>query len=114
VQLPDLLTTTSKRFTVEEVSGDLAYSTRENLAAINAAGARALIPFKSNASPAKGGLWAKCYYYFQLNRDEFLSRYHQRSNVESTFSAVKRVFGDSVRAKTDVAMKNEVLAVEGG
>jgi hypothetical protein len=33
----------------------------------------------------------------------------ERSNVESTFSAIKRKFGDSVRSKTDVAMKNEVL-----
>lgn len=39
-----------------------------------------------------------------------LQRYHQRSNVESTFSMVKAKFGDSVRSKTDVAMKNEVLA----
>src|SRR5436190_13560753 len=37
-------------------------------------------------------------------------RYHRRSMIESTFSMVKRVLGDSVRAKSDVAMKNEVLA----
>jgi len=55
-------------------------------------------------------LWAKCFHYFQLNREAFLTRYHQRSNVESTFSAVKRKFGDSLRSKTDVAMKNETLA----
>ena len=30
-------------------------------------------------------------------------------NVESTFGAVKMKFGDSVRSKTDTAMKNEVL-----
>jgi hypothetical protein len=29
--------------------------------------------------------------------------------VESTFSAIKRKFGDSVMSKTDVAMVNEVL-----
>ncbi len=50
------------------------------------------------------------YHYFQLQRDEFLKRYHLRSNVESTFSAVKRKFGDSLWSKTDVAMKNETLA----
>jgi len=49
------------------------------------------------------------FHYFYLNRDEFLGRYHQRSNVESTFSMVKAKFGDSVRSKLDVAMKNEVL-----
>ncbi len=30
--------------------------------------------------------------------------------MESTFSMVKRKFGDSVKAKTDTAMRNEVLA----
>src|SRR2546428_7003601 len=34
---------------------------------------------------------------------------YKRSNVESTFSAVKRKFGDSVRSKADTAMVNEVL-----
>jgi len=38
-----------------------------------------------------------------------MDRYHKRSNVESTFSAVKRKFGDSVISKTDTAMVNEVL-----
>jgi hypothetical protein len=37
--------------------------------------------------------------------------YHQRSNIESTFSMVKAKFGDSVRSKTDTAMGNEVLAI---
>jgi transposase len=110
VQLPKLLNTTTKQFTVKELSADLAYSFEKNLWAVDAVGAAPLIPFKSNASPAKGGLWAKMFHYFQIHREEFLSRYHQRSNVESTFSMIKRKFGDSVRSKTDVAMKNEVLA----
>jgi len=44
-----------------------------------------------------------------LNREEFLKAYHKRSNVEATFSAIKRVFGDSVRSRTRVAQINEVL-----
>jgi transposase len=39
-----------------------------------------------------------------------LARYHARSNAESTFSAIKRKFGDSVKAKNDRCMRNEVLA----
>lgn len=31
------------------------------------------------------------------------------SNVETTFSMMKRKFGDFVRSKTDTAMTNEVL-----
>jgi hypothetical protein len=109
-QLKPLFESTIQRFDVKEVSADLAYSTKENLAIIDSADASPLIPFKSNANPASGGLWEKMYHYFQLNRDEFLARYHRRSNVESTFSAVKRKFGDSLRSKTDVAMRNETLA----
>ena len=41
---------------------------------------------------------------------DFLERYHKRSNVETTFSMIKRKFGDSLRSKSDVAMTNEVLA----
>ena len=38
-----------------------------------------------------------------------MQHYHKRSNVESTFSMMKRKFGDSLRSKTDVAMVNETL-----
>ena len=95
--LKPLLATTAQRFTVNEVSGDLGYSSASNLEAIQAAGAFPLIPFKSNATPALGGLWAKMFHYVSLNREDFLSRYHLRSNVESTFSMVKAKFGDGVQ-----------------
>ena len=49
------------------------------------------------------------YHLFQLKQDEFLAHYHQRSNVESTFSMIKRKFGDSLFSKTETAMKNEVF-----
>jgi transposase len=79
-------------------------------AQVNALGGTAFIPFKSNSQPNEAGsLWQTMYHYFQFRRDEFLSHYHQRSNAESTFSAVKRKFGDAVRSKTETAMKNEVL-----
>jgi transposase len=109
-QLPKLLNTTTQRFNVKEVSADLAYSTRNTLEIIDAAGAAPMIPFKRNAVATSGGLWAKCFHYFNLHREEFLARYHRRSNVESAFSAIKRTLGDSLRSKTDVAMKNEALA----
>jgi transposase len=111
--LPTLLTQTAARFNVSEVSADMAYSSKNNLETIEAIGAMPLIPFKKNAtaSPDRmGSLWAKTFHYFQFKREEFLKRYHNRSNVESTFSMLKAKFGDSVRSKTDIAMKNEVLA----
>ena len=50
------------------------------------------------------------FHLFAANRGEFLRRYHQRSNVESAFSMIKRKFGDAVQSKTTTAMANEVLA----
>jgi transposase len=68
-------------------------------------------PFKSSNTKAKyPGAWNKAFHFFNLHREEFLERYHARSNAETTFSAIKRKFGDSVKAKNDLAMKNEVLA----
>jgi len=56
-----------------------------------------------------GGLLEKAFHFFQFNQEEYMGKYHKRSNVESTFSAVKRKFGDSVMSKNDDAMVNEVL-----
>jgi transposase len=72
-------------------------------------GGQAFIAFKKNATGAIGGAFEKAFHYFQFKQDEYLTHYHKRSNVESTFSAIKRKFGDSVRSKCDYAMVNEVL-----
>jgi transposase len=104
-----LLKSTAARFNINEVSADLAYSSEANMQAVLDIGGSPLIPFKSNTTDSKGGLWAKMFHYFQFKRDEFMARYHRRSNVESTFSMIKAKFGDSVRSKTDTAMRNEVL-----
>lgn len=49
------------------------------------------------------------YHYFAYQRDTFLIHYHKRSNVETTFSMIKRKFGDSLRSKSDTGQLNEVL-----
>jgi transposase len=109
-QLPPLVKATAVGFKIKEVSGDKAYGTVENFEAIDACGGVPYIAFKRTASGKSGGLWEKMFHMFSLRKEEYLRHYHLRSNVESTFSMVKRKFGDSVRSKTDVAMKNEVLA----
>jgi hypothetical protein len=76
---------------------------------ISGARAAQFTAFKSNSNGAAGGLLEKAYHFFRLNEEEYMAKYHKRSNVESTFSAVKRKFGDAVRSKTDTAMVNEVL-----
>jgi hypothetical protein len=46
---------------------------------------------------------------YSFHKDEFLKQYHKRSNVESTFSMVKRKFSDYLRSKSDAGMVNETL-----
>jgi transposase len=106
---PAMVNATARNFTVKEVMGDKAYSSVMNLQTVTDLGAMPLIPFRSNTTHDKGGLWSEMFTYFCENRDRFMERYNKRSNVESVFSAIKRKFGDAVRSKTDVAMMNEVL-----
>ena len=54
-------------------------------------------------------MWSKMFHFCMLNREVFLQHYHQRSNVETTFSMIKMKFGDSVRSKTFHGQANEVL-----
>src|SRR5207248_7331555 len=67
------------------------------------------IAFKAGTTGACGGTFEKMFHYYSFKRDEYLAHYHKRSNVESTFSMVKRKFGGEVRSKTDDAMVNEVF-----
>ena len=114
-QLIPLLNKTAETFTINEVSADKAYSSRQNLHAIENAGGTAYIPFKGNArgmgSPTTGydSLWHKMWHFYNFNQEVFMAHYHKRSNVESTFSMIKAKFGASVRAKTPTAQVNEVL-----
>jgi transposase len=107
--LPSLVETTAAHFDMLEVSADKGYSSVNNVEVIAKHGATPYIAFKSIHSGAAGGLWEKMFHYYSFRRDEFLSHYHKRSNVESTFSMIKAKFRDHVRSKTDVAMANEVL-----
>jgi len=108
-QFKPLVNETAKRFTVNEFSADKAYTSNENFETVANVGGTLFAAFKSNTTGGIGGLFEKMFHYFQFQKEEYMNHYHKRSNVESTFSAIKRVFGDSVRSKTDAAMKNEVL-----
>jgi transposase len=107
--LPALVDTTARNFQVIEVSADKGYGSVKNYKAVQRHGATPYIAFKSIHTGRAEGLWKKMYHYFQYRREDFLSHYHKRSNVESTFSMIKAKFRDHVRSKTDVAMVNEVL-----
>ncbi len=107
--LPALVNTTAHNFQMAEVSADKGYISRKNIDAVANVGAVPYISFKSNILGQGGGMWEKMYHYFQFRREEFLTHYHKRSNVESTFSMMKRKFRDGLRSKTETAMVNETL-----
>jgi transposase len=109
--IPLVNQTHSQGFSMQEVSGDKAYLSRDNLDAVANIGGVAYIPFKSNSNQhGRGGkVWNKMYYYFKLCNDEFMEHYHKRSNVETTFSAIKKKLGETIKSKNKTAQINELL-----
>jgi transposase len=109
LMLAPMVKTTAENFSIAEVSADKAYGSLANTDAVTKAGGTPFIAFKGSATGAVGGTFGQMFHYFMFRKEEFLQHYHARSNVESTFSMMKRKFGDSLRSKTDTAMVNETL-----
>jgi transposase len=109
-QFPGLVKTAGETFAIKEVSADKAYCGRDNFDAVEATGGRFFPAFKNNATGGVGGSYGKAFHLFCANREDYLDHYHKRSNIESTFSGVKRLFGEALRSKTDRAMRNETMA----
>lgn len=108
-----LLSATKQNFEVSEISADKAYLSKANLQTAVDNGSYLFIAWKSNsrATQKEGNeLWNKLYHYYALNQEKFLERYHQRSNVESTFAMIKKKFSGSLRAKNKTSQTNEALA----
>ncbi len=109
--LPPLVQATARNFAIAEVAADKGYASKRNAETVGDLGATPFIPYKTSTTGGLAiGMWEKMWGYFVYRRAEFLEHYNKRSNVESTFSMIKRKFGDSLRSKTDVAMVNEALA----
>lgn len=112
-----LLRQTAKNFKIAEVLADKGYSSKPNLEAVKRIGADVFIPFKSNAVPSgfteimpeSQQIWDRLLAYYNDHFAEFLQHYHKRSNVEATFSVLKRKFGETLRTKREVSRVNEVL-----
>jgi transposase len=110
-QLAELVKKTAKNFNISEVSGDKAYSSRENLNTISEVGGTPFIPFRKNTTKKRGslGIWGKMYHYFMYKHEEFLQHYHKRSNSETTFYMIKTKFKSDIKSKKQVAQINELL-----
>jgi Transposase DDE domain len=104
-----LVKATAGAFKIREVSADSAYSSYDNNDLVSQLGGTPYIAFKSNANPKEDSIYTRIFHFYSYQREEFLTRYHKRSNVETTFSMIKAKFGDSLRSKTDTAMVNESL-----
>jgi transposase len=113
---PALLKKTAENFDIRHVVADKAYSSRENYKLADEMGIVPYIPFRNNSKPdpvlvrkRTESPWNRMYHLYSLHREDFLTHYHVRSNVESTFMAIKAKFGERVRSKTFLTQKNEVL-----
>jgi transposase len=110
-QLASLVQQTAESFEVREVSCDRAYSSRRNLQLIEDVGATPFIPFKKHVMGKRAGssAWKKMYHLFMYKHDEFMKKYHKRSNIETCFHQIKTLFRDNLRSKTKTAQVNELL-----
>lgn len=119
-QFVPLLEGTAANFNVRTVCTDKGYSTKAIAQVVADRGATPYVPFREIPTgrlfnpnmatpPANASAWDRMYHLFALQRDTFLVRYHVRSNVESTFSMIKRKFGEALRSKSYEGQVNEVL-----
>lgn len=107
-----LMEQTSDTFAVDEVAADRAYSTVKILERVDDMGALPAVPFKSNANPyrhAEHSVWRKMYHLFALNSREWQEAVNRQNQAESTFSMIKRKFGEKIFSKSETAQINEVL-----
>src|SRR5207249_494037 len=107
-----LVDATAENFAIGEVSADKAYLSHDNVARVEKHGGVPFVPFKTNTLVPKASdesAWARMYHRFAYDREAFLTHYHKRSNVETTFSMIKAKFGASLLSKTESGQVNEVL-----
>jgi hypothetical protein len=99
-------------FSPDRVVADKAYLSKSNLQVAVDLGIEPFIPFKSNSVGKRrsSAIWRRKYFEFQAKREEFDERYHDRSNVEATFSAIKRKLGEELYSHRPIARFNELLA----
>jgi len=112
--LPELLKDATDRFDVKRVMADKGYLSRENVQFIEDEGAVPFImPKKNTITLSKGHYpaWNRMIWFFKKNEELFNRYYHQRSNVESTFSMMKRKFSPFLRSRKEIAQTNELLCM---
>jgi transposase len=109
-KLPELLSKMQK-FKPKELCADSGYLSKLNTQTCKEHGIIPYIMPKKNTGSQIMGLsaWGTMIHMFKEHEIIFRSHYHKRSNIESTFSALKRRFFDFVRVKGKVGQINEIL-----
>lgn len=111
--LQPLVQEASKRANITETLGDGAYDTKSNFTYPTEKGIEPVIKVHKNASSRAGGCMPR-----KLVAQEYLQDpdawkrkhgYGQRWMVESTFSSLKRTFGEYVSARSMRNMVNEIM-----
>lgn len=106
-----LVNQTAQIFDMNSVAADGGYSSHANHKLVQSKNATPYIRFDNNtATPQKEGIWRDMFFMYKYNEFAFMQHYMKRSNVESTFSMLKRKFGERLRSKTATSQKNELLA----
>ena len=108
-QFAGLVRKTADNFAVGDVTADKAYLSAKHLDVVEEVGGTAYIPFKLNSKNNSHGAWSRLWHLYHCHHEAFMDHYHKRSNVESTFSAIKRLFGGHLRSKTYDSQTNEAL-----
>ena len=107
---------TARNFKIRDFSADKGYLAGKNFALIKELGGQAFIPFKKNTTGSSNSqsehrsYFKQAYRFFKEHQEEYLNRYHKRSNIESSFSMIKRRFGNNVKCKKETSQDNEIYA----
>lgn len=111
--LKSLLNDMDKGWNIKEINADAGYLSKENVKAICNIGAKPFIMGKKNVHVSRKGPasdWNTMLRMIKDNQMYFYEHYHQRSNVEATFSSFKRKFADFCRCKKPESQENEILS----
>jgi transposase len=103
--------TAASGYEILEVYADKAYLGGENMRAIALLDATPYImPKARTSSEGKSKVWKDMYELHENDPDEFGAHYHLRSNAETVFSMMKRVFDGRLCAKSETGQRTELLA----
>jgi transposase len=108
--LPKIVQGMAQRYKAKEISADKGYLAKLTPGVIESVGAVPYIRFKDNSVGTKGPeAWNRMWHHYSAEKDEYMRRYHRRSNVETVMYMVKQKFGDRLLTREVTSQFNEIL-----